>query len=125
MKLHTTNYKNTFIEVADDCPVKKGQIPSLKNKKTIANIQYDIIGKNPYKFTLEEVLFKVYAERNVLPKSEYQTVRIKLFSKGQAYLRSSPLTKRYGWGLHFDENRNVALFGRKRTNIKNLRMIKN
>ena len=30
MKIHTTNYKNTFIEIAEDCPVSSGQIPPTK-----------------------------------------------------------------------------------------------
>lgn len=30
MKTHATNYKNTFIEVAEDCPVKAAEIPPIK-----------------------------------------------------------------------------------------------
>lgn len=111
MKIHTTNYTNTFIEIAEDCPAKTGQIPPIKNKKTIANIQYEIISRNPYKFTSDEILFQVYAERNDLPKSEYESARKELFSKSQACLRSSPLAKRYGWGLHFNNEGKIALFG--------------
>lgn len=32
-----------------------------------------------------------------------------LFVKPQACLRSSPLTKRYGWGIHHDARSRVAL----------------
>lgn len=35
----------------------------------------------------------------------------KFFSKGQACLRASPLTKTYGFGIHNDKNGKIALFG--------------
>jgi hypothetical protein len=37
-------------------------------------------------------------------------VRERFFSKGQACLRSSPLSKRYGWGTHHDAEGRVALY---------------
>nr|WP_294669711.1 hypothetical protein [uncultured Fluviicola sp.] len=30
MKVHTTNYINTFITVSDDCPIGNGTVPPLK-----------------------------------------------------------------------------------------------
>jgi hypothetical protein len=112
MKIHTTNYINTFIEVADDCPATSGEIPPLKgNSKTIANIQFEMISKNPYKFTSDDVLFKVFADRNDFTKSEYKEARKIFFSKGQACFRTSPLTKRYGWGIHSDKDGKIALYG--------------
>jgi hypothetical protein len=36
MKLHTTNYKNTFIEIATDSPTTKGEIPPTKGDNRIA-----------------------------------------------------------------------------------------
>jgi hypothetical protein len=30
--MHTTNYLNTFIEVAEDCPVKAAEIPPVKEE---------------------------------------------------------------------------------------------
>ena len=111
MKTHTTNYKDTFIEVADDCPAKEGEIPPLKGEKqSVANIQFDMIIKHPYQYTSDDVLFQVYAQRNDVPKSEYKKAREAFFSKGQPCFRASPLTKRYGWGLHADENEKVALY---------------
>ncbi|MFP3836102.1 DUF6157 family protein, partial [Chryseobacterium sp. SIMBA_028] len=35
---------------------------------------------------------------------------IKFFSKGQPCLRTSPLSKRYGFGIHHDSEGKVALF---------------
>lgn len=131
MKVYTTNYENTFIEVAEDCPAVMGEIPKIKgNTKTVAAIQFEIIRKNPYKFTSDDVLFQVFADRNDLTKSEYITEREQLFSKGQACLRASPLTKRYGWGIHNDENGKIALYAmetpeyQKFLRDKNLKVVK-
>lgn len=131
MKVYTTNYENTFIEVAEDCPAVMGEIPKIKgNTKTVAAIQFEIIRKNPYKFTSDDVLFQVFADRNDLTKSEYITGREQLFSKGQACLRASPLTKRYGWGIHNDENGKIALYAmetpeyQKFLGDKNLKVVK-
>ncbi|HUH73568.1 MAG TPA: DUF6157 family protein [Chitinophagales bacterium] len=112
MKIHTTNYKNTFIEVAEDCPINISEVPPLKeDKKSVANYQFEILDKNPYKFTSDDVLFQVFAERNDLTKSDYSTEREKFFSKGQSCFRASPLAKRYGYGIHFDENGRIAIYG--------------
>lgn len=111
-KIHTTNYSNTFIEIAEDCPATKGEIPPLGNKeKSIARLQYEIVSKNPYKFTSDDVIFQVYAERADLTKSELKSAREQFFSKGQACFRSSPLAKRYGWGIHHDKHGKIAMYG--------------
>lgn len=112
MKVHTTNYENTFVEVADDCPASSGEVPPMKGDgKTIAGIQYDMISKNPYKFTSDDVLFQVFAERKDLTASELEEARKQFFSKGQACMRASPLTKRYGWGVHNNEEGKIAIYG--------------
>ncbi len=36
MKVHSTNYFDTFIEVAEDTKVNSGTIPPAKAKKTVA-----------------------------------------------------------------------------------------
>jgi len=131
MKTHTTNYKDTFIEAAEDCPAVKGELPPVKgDAKTIANIQFDLLSRNPYQFTSDDILFQVYALRNDLSPGELAAAREEFFSKGQACLRTSPLTKRYGWGIHNDSNGKVALYGRETDtyeafrNDKNLKIVK-
>ncbi|HEY0741685.1 MAG TPA: DUF6157 family protein [Chryseosolibacter sp.] len=109
-KVHTTNYKNTFIQVAEDCPVKAAEIPPVKEKKTLANIQYEMISDKPYRFTSDDVLFHCFAVKNDIPKSELKEAREVFFSKGQACFRSSPLTKRYGFGVHSNEDEKIALY---------------
>ncbi|NOU46092.1 MAG: hypothetical protein HOO86_03415 [Bacteroidales bacterium] len=112
MKIHTTNYSDTFILIADDCPAKTGEIPPIKTDgKSVATRQFEILSKHPYTFTSDDVLFQIYAERNHLTQAELVTAREQFFSKGQACFRCSPLTKRYGWGIHSDKNGKIALFG--------------
>ena len=42
--MESTNYFNTFIEIAEDCPVNFGEIPPVKgDKKTVANLQYEML----------------------------------------------------------------------------------
>lgn len=110
MKIHTTNYYNTFILIADDAPTQMGQVPPQKGEnKTAANLQFELIAANPYKYTSDDVLFQVYVVKNEITPSEYEAARGEFFSKGQACLRASPLTKRYGWGVHHNHEGKIAL----------------
>lgn len=110
MKQHTTNYTNTFIEVAEDCPVSQAQTPPEKKEKTVANLQYEKISKNPYQYSSDDIIFECFAFKNDISESEKQAERDKFFSKGQACLRSSPLAKRYGFGFHHNKEGKVALY---------------
>lgn len=108
---HSTNYFNTLIEIADDCPSITGTIPpEKKGSKTIAQLQFELIKNNPYKYTSDDILFLIHAERNNLNKEDYDEKWLELFSKGQACLRTSPLTKRYGWGVHHNQEGKIALY---------------
>ncbi|MBE9586762.1 hypothetical protein IM792_20095 [Mucilaginibacter sp. JRF] len=110
--MHTTNYYDTFIQVADDCPVTLAEVPPVKgDSKTVANIQFDMMAQHPYEFTSDDVIFGAYAIKNNISNTEKLTEREKYFSKGQACLRSSTLAKRYGWGIHNNADGKVAVFG--------------
>lgn len=105
------NYYDTFIEVAADCPASTAQVPASKSDgPSIPALQYEMIARNPYQYTQEDVLFEVYAKRQSIPRSAWAAEREKFFSKGQACLRSSALGKRYGWGIHCNAEGKVALF---------------
>lgn len=110
MKQYTTNYMNTFIEVAEDCPISRAQTPPEKKEKTIASLQYEKIIKNPYQYSSDDIIFECYVIKNNISENEKQEEREKFFSKGQACLRSSPLAKRYGFGIHHNKDEKVALF---------------
>ncbi len=122
MKEHTTNYYDTFIEIADDCPAAKAEVPPQKGvTKSVANLQFEMINKNPYKFTSDDVLFGVFAEKKELLEEEKDQARKEFFSKGQACFRASPLTKRYGWGLHCNSEGKIALVAAGTEEYKNLK----
>ena len=53
--------------------------------------------------------FEVYAARRGIPAEERAEARQAFFAKGQPCLRASPLGKRYGWGIHHDDDCRVAL----------------
>jgi hypothetical protein len=116
--MHTTNYTDTFIEVADDCKATIGTTPPEKEPRTIAQIQYDLIAKHPYIYTSDDVIFAAYAEKNKIPASRYDAERNAFFSKGQACLRASSLGKTYGWGIHHDTASRVAIYGRESKEYK-------
>lgn len=109
---HSTNYTNGFIEIAEDCPVQSGEIPPSKgDKKSIANLQYELLVDKPYELTSDDVFFTVFATRKNIPQDELVGQRKQFFSKGQPCFRASPLTKRYGWGIHSNAESKVAIYG--------------
>ena len=111
MKVHTTNYLNTFIEIAEDCPTGAGEMPVAKgDAQTAATIQFEKIKANPYKYTSDDVLFHTFAVKKDLTDAEMEAERTLFFSKGQPCFRASPLTKRYGWGIHNDAEGKIAIF---------------
>ena len=54
MKIYSTNYINTFIEAAEDCPVTAAQSPPAKEPRTAARIEYDMLIDNPL-VSIEEI----------------------------------------------------------------------
>ena len=108
--MKSTNYFNTFIEIAEDCPATIGEIPPVKGgKKSVANLQFEMVSKHPYEFSSDDILFSVFATRKEIPKEALEEERHLFFSKGQPCFRASPLTKRYGWGIHSNEEGKIAL----------------
>lgn len=112
MKINTTNYFNTFIQVAEDCKAKAGEAPPDKEPKSAARAQYEMVLHHPYLFTSDDVLFETQAK----PKG---IIREAFFSKGQPCFRASALTKLYGWGIHHDMDGKIALYGCETKEYKN------
>lgn len=109
--MHTTNYYNTFIQIADDSPTTLAEVPAVKNdKQTIASIQFNMLIDEPYVYTSDDVVFGTYALKNGISKANEADERETFFSKGQACLRASPLTKRYGWGVHSNAEGKIAIY---------------
>lgn len=106
----TTNYTDTFIRVADDCPVASAERPPTGGRApTVAALQYALVAGHPYEFTSDDVLFEVHAIRGSVPDEDRAAAREAFFATSRACLRSSPLGKRYGWGIHHDAEGRIAL----------------
>ncbi|GIP21661.1 MULTISPECIES: DUF6157 family protein [Paenibacillus] len=110
------SYTNTFIYIAEDCPVETSVVPvSGRAKKTAYEIEYELLSKNPYKFTEEDLLYEIHIRHKELPEdyvsSHADEIRAELFKKPHACLRASQLPKKYGWGIHYDEQGRIAIYG--------------
>lgn len=110
------NYVDSFITVAEDCPVHKGVVPQTKSeqKRSVAVIQYELLADAPYVYTQEDVLFQTYVRHKAIPPKDLEgrreALRKEFFTKPQPCLRTSPLARKYGWGFHFDREGKVALY---------------
>ncbi len=120
------NYYRTFIRVAPDCPAAEGAVLKQRGeKKPLALIQYELIAENPYTLTQEDVLWEGYIRHKELRGDEAgPKAREAFFSKPMACLRASALPKTYGWGLHFDEEGKVGLYGVETEEYKRLAELK-
>jgi hypothetical protein len=106
------NYYDTLIAVADDCPVGSAVVPVPRaGKRTVAVVQFEMIDADPGGLTQEDVLFGSWLNRQdpQPPAAERARLRERFFATPQACLRSSPLPKKYGWGLLFDGAGRVRL----------------
>ena len=107
--MHTTNYFDTFIAVAEDTSAVGPVEPPLRATPSVADLTYRMIAENPYRFTSDDVIFEVWADRRALSADQRAAARAEFFAKGQPCLRSSDLGKRYGWGVLSDAEGRVAL----------------
>jgi hypothetical protein len=118
------NYRNAFIVVAPDCPVAAAEVPAPEHRgrPSVAAIHFEMIHEHPYRFTQEDVQFAAFVRRVGAgtpddPEPVDDGERVALAAQRAAYLarplaclRSSPLGKRYGWGLHFNADGAVAAY---------------
>ena len=99
-----TGYQGTLITVAGDCPADHGLVPT----SGVAAFQYALLARHPHELTQAEVLFRT-AHRDITPDDLTHADWDTFFAQPRACLRASPLPKKYGWGLHFDDQGRVAL----------------
>ncbi|GIO28363.1 DUF6157 family protein [Ornithinibacillus bavariensis] len=105
------SYKNTFITISEDSTVDSGIAPQPRNNKpTIASIEYDLIHNNPYEFSQEDVQFQTYLRKNQIESNQLDELRKQFFEKPKACFRASPLVKKYGWGIHYDNEGKLAIY---------------
>ena len=106
--MHTTNYRNTLITVAPDTTAVEAAPPPT-GKGTVAERQFAMMHGHDYELTSDDVIFGVFADRAGIAPGDRAAARDEFFSQGRPCLRTSPLTKSYGWGVHSDAEGRVAL----------------
>lgn len=106
--MHTTNYTNTLITVSPDTKAVAAVVPPA-GKGSIAEMQFALVHDHDYELTSDDAIFTVFADRLGVDEADRARARDEFFSKGQACLRTSPLAKTYGWGIHADSAGRIAL----------------
>ena len=106
--MHTTNYVNSLITVSPDTRAVAATAPPI-GKASVAELQFAMMHGHDYELTSDDVIFEVFAQRKGLAAEDRRAARDQFFSKGQPCLRTSPLAKSYGWGIHADAEGRVAL----------------
>jgi hypothetical protein len=109
-------YKNTFIQVASDCPATSGVVPvGRDDRKPIHVLQYELLADQPYRLTHADLLFEVHVLHKAVTPDELAErgaeIRAELLEKPHPCLRASLLPKKYGWGVHYDSAGRIALYG--------------
>ncbi|MBO9598470.1 MAG: hypothetical protein J7559_11725, partial [Cohnella sp.] len=79
------NYYNTFITVAPDCPAERGIVPpDKKTGKTKPGIEYEMLSRQPYTYTQEQMLFEVHARHKEIPAVELAERKAEFYAKPTA-----------------------------------------
>ncbi|KQL46088.1 hypothetical protein AN963_13915 [Brevibacillus choshinensis] len=108
---------DTFVQVAQDCPVTVGVVPTTKKnaKPSIHMIQYELLSASPYHYTLEDLIYEVHIRHKEIPVEQVEQhgdrIRAELFQKSHPCMRASMLPKKFGWGVHYDSEGKLALYG--------------
>jgi hypothetical protein len=109
--MESVDYQDTFIAVAPDCAAAAGTVPQPKaGRPTVASATFAMIAENPYAYRSSDVIFTVWADRRDIPAADRRQAWAEFYAKGQPCLRGSDLGKRYGWGIHADDDGRLAVY---------------
>jgi hypothetical protein len=113
MTKNSTNYIDTFIEIAEDCPANIAETPPAKEPRSAAQIEYEMLIDNPYKYTSDDVLYESNGNRRGITREDF-------FKKPQPCFRASALGKKFGWGIHSDKDGKIGIYGIESEEYKRL-----
>src|SRR3954463_1479595 len=120
------SYRDTFILIAEDCPVRAGVVPTARSEaKTVPVLQYELLTQHPYGLTQDDLLFAVHTRHKAIPEAMLATegeeaIRAAFFAKRHPCLRASALPKRYGCGAHYDAQGRIALYAMESDDYRRL-----
>lgn len=104
-----TGYVNAFITLAPDCPTTAGTVP--RQATSIAGLEHALLIEAPYRYTGEGLILAVHRRHKDIGDADLEAFRAALFAKPHPCMRASMLPKRWGWGVHYDEQGCIALYG--------------
>ncbi|WP_406699967.1 DUF6157 family protein [Singulisphaera sp. Ch08] len=77
-------------------------------------LQYELLTTHPYHSTHEDLHYEVHVRHKAVSDEERtfrgQEIREELLARPHPCLRASLLSKKYGWGIHYDERGRIALY---------------
>ncbi|MDR7316877.1 DUF6157 family protein [Brevibacillus nitrificans] len=86
---------DTFVQVAQDCPVTTGVVPTTKPsaKPSIHVLQYELLSADPYRYTIDDLIYEVHVRHKEYPEEtvakDADRIRAELFSKSHPCMRAS------------------------------------
>ena len=86
-----------LIRISEDSPTDKSLIP--ENEGTVEHIKFHVLIDNPYKYTEREFFEEVHFNRRGKKHLKIETYSLKRVG----------LAKRYGWGIHINKDKKIAL----------------
>jgi len=94
---HNENGMEELIKISEDSPTEK----SLKPEKegTVEYIKFEVLIDNPYKYTAKEFFEEVHFNRRGKKHLKIETYSLKRLG----------LAKRYGWGIHINSAKKIAI----------------
>jgi uncharacterized protein DUF6157 len=103
-----------IVLVAEDSPAAAATPPpDGRSGLTVAQVQYEMLSAEPFRWTEDDVLFESWWRRQdaaaTASDADKERARAEYLARPRPCLRASPLPQRYGWGLVFDEHERVAL----------------
>jgi hypothetical protein len=109
--MSTTNAVDTFITVSPGTRATAGVAPPPRDPPSQAARLHALITAAPYALSSDEALFTAWADERGLAPEAREAARARFFSVIQPDLRSSHLTRSFGWGVHHDAAGHIALIG--------------
>jgi Family of unknown function (DUF6157) len=77
---------------------------------SIAGLEHALLIEAPYQYTCEELILNVHRYHKSIDDTELDAFKSFLFAKSHPCMRLSMLTKRWGWGVHYNELGRLAIY---------------
>lgn len=113
-----TGYVNAFITLAPDCTATAGTVPMQAT--SIAGLEHALLTERPYHYTSDDLILNVHRHHKDVGDADLDAFTAFLFAKSHPCMRVSMLPKRWGWGVHYDEQGRIALYGTETEDYRRL-----